>query len=109
MGDILSMGNYEDVLRLIALAIENKGWKPAKLAKEMGMSESWISRVMSGDIRLSVPMLLRIAETLKECPGNLLPVLPTREGVDEKPMTFQEYCRKIVREEVEKALQAKPQ
>jgi transcriptional regulator with XRE-family HTH domain len=58
MTDILSMTSYEAVLRFIELAVAHKGWNQAKFAKEMGMSDAWVSRVMSGDIELSVPLRL---------------------------------------------------
>jgi len=108
MGDIFAMNAYEAVLRFIELAVEKRGWNQSRLAKEMGMSDSWVSRVLGGDIELSVPMLLKIAETLMVAPASLLPIIEVqnKEGSVE-PMTFEEYCRKIVQEEVEKALSKK--
>ncbi|MCJ7563802.1 MAG: helix-turn-helix domain-containing protein [Candidatus Aminicenantes bacterium] len=112
MGDILAMNSYEAVLRFIELAVEKRGWTQSRLAKEMGMSDSWVSRVLSGDIELSVPMLLKVAETLMIAPAYLLPIIEdqNKEGSGE-PMTFEDYCRKIIKEmikeEVEKALSQK--
>jgi len=108
MNDIFAMNSYEAVLRFIELAVEKRGWTQSRLAKEMGMSDSWVSRVLSGDIELSVPMLLKVAETLMVAPAYLLPIIEdqNKEGSGE-PMTFEDYCRKIVKEEVEKALSQK--
>lgn len=111
MNDILGMDRYEAVLRFIDLALENRGWNRTKLAKEMGMSKGWISKIMSGDVKLSVPRLLQIAEKLMVPPASLLPIIeaPGQEGAE--PMTFEDYCRKIVQpiiqQEVEKALSKK--
>ena len=107
MDDIFAMKNYEAVLRLIDLELEKRGWNQSRLAKEMGMSDSWVSRVLGGDIELSVPMLLKIAETLMVAPASLLPIIELQGMEAAKPMTFEEYCRKIVQEEVEKALSKK--
>lgn len=101
MEDILSMDHYQAVLRFIELAIQKKGWKPTRLAKEMGMSDGWISKVLSGDIALKVDMLLKIADTLTVSPASLMPVLPIREGDGNQEMTFEEYCDKIVQQKVE--------
>jgi transcriptional regulator with XRE-family HTH domain len=112
MDDISAMNPYEAVLRFIELAIEKRGWKPSRLAKEIGMSDSWVSRVLSGDIKLSVPKLLQIAEKLMVQPPSLVPIInhKNKEGSTE-PMTFEDYCRKIVREivkeEVKEALSQK--
>lgn len=107
MNDIFAMNSYEAVLRFIELAVENRGWNQSRLAKEIGMSDSWVSRVLGGDIELSVPMLLKIAEMLMVAPASLLPVIELQNKEGAKPMTFEEYCRKIVQEEVEKALSKK--
>lgn len=107
MTDILAMNSYEAVLRFIELALESRGWNQSRLAKEMGMSDSWVSRVLGGDIELSVAMLLKIAEVLMVAPASLLPVIEDQNKEGVKPMTFEEYCRKIVQEEVEKALSKK--
>ncbi len=104
MEDILCMDQYDSVLHLIELALEKKGWKPTRLAKEMGMSDGWISKVLHGEIKLKVEVLLKIAEALVVSPASLLPVLPIREGENQDPMTFEEYCRKIVQAEVERAV-----
>jgi transcriptional regulator with XRE-family HTH domain len=112
MDDISAMNPYEAVLRFIELAVEKRGWKPSRLAKEIGMSDSWVSRVLSGDIKLSVPRLLQIAEKLMVQPPSLVPIInhQNKEGSTE-PMTFEDYCRKIVREivkeEVKEALSQK--
>jgi transcriptional regulator with XRE-family HTH domain len=112
MNDILAMNSHETVLRFIDLAIENRGWNRSKLAKEVGMSTGWMSKIMNGDIRLSVPMLLQIAEKLMVQPASLVPIIDgqNKEGSIE-PTTFEDYCRKIikeiVKEEVEKALSKK--
>jgi len=110
------MNPYEAILSFIKLAIEKLGWNPSRLAKEIGMSDSWVSRVLSGDIKLSVPRLLQIAEKLMVQPASLIPIVEgqNKEGSGE-PMTFEDYCRKIVREivkeevkeEIEKALSKK--
>ena len=108
MDDILAMNTYESVLRFIELAIEKRGWNQSKLANEMGMSDSWVSRILSGDIELSVPMLLKIAETLRFTPASFLPIIESqnKEGSAE-PITFDDYYRKMVKEEIEKALSQK--
>jgi len=107
MNDILTMNSYEAVLRFIDLALENRGWNRSRLAKEIGMSTGWLSKVMGGDIRLSVPMLLKIAETLMVAPASLLPVIEVHATAGAEPMTFEDYCRKIVQQEVENALSKK--
>lgn len=75
------------------------------------MSTGWLSKVMNGDIRLSVPMLLKIAEMLMVAPASLLPIIEGQNKEGAEPMTFDDYCRKIVKEEVkqeiEKALNKK--
>jgi len=101
------MNSYEAVLRFIELAVEKRGWNQARFAKEMGMSDAWVSRVLSGDIELSVPLLLQIAEKLIVPPASLLPIIEVQGQDGAEPMTFEEYCRKIVQAEVEKALSKK--
>jgi len=75
------------------------------------MSTGWMSKIMNGDIRLSVPMLLQIAEKLMVAPASLLPVMDVQALEGAEPMTFENYCRKIVteivKEEVKKALSQK--
>ena len=116
MNDILAMNSYEAVLRFIDLALEKRGWNRSRLAKEVGMSTGWLSKIMNGDIRLSVPMLLKIAKILRVAPASLLPIIEDQNKEDSgEPMTFDDYYRKIVedhsrkiaKEEIEKALSQK--
>lgn len=105
MGHISIMNPYEAVLRFIELATEKRGWNQARLAKEMGMSDAWVSRVLSGDIELSVPLLLQIAEKLMVPPASLLPIIEVQGMAGAEPMTFEDYCRKIVKEEVKQEVE----
>jgi transcriptional regulator with XRE-family HTH domain len=103
MEQTLGMDTYQAFLRLLAAALEKKGRSQAWLAKEVGMSDAWVSRVLSGDIELSVRQLLQIAEKLAVAPASIVPIIPISD--DGSPaLTFEEFCRKIVQEEVAKQL-----
>lgn len=106
MPDNLSMDKYEAFRKLLILALEKRGKSQAWLAKEVGMSDPWVSRVLSGDIDVSVRQLLDIAERLAVAPASLLPIIPISEDGGQA-MNFEEFCRQIVKEEVAKALAGK--
>lgn len=70
------------------------------------MSDAWVSRVLSGEIELNVRQFLEIAEKLAVTPASLVPVLPITD--DGSPaLTFEEFCRKMVKEELAKQLAEK--
>jgi len=101
------MTNYEAFLKLLAAALEKRGRSQAWLAKEVGMSDAWVSRILSGDIEVSVHQLLDIAEKLAVAPASLLPIVPVNAEVGGRVLTFEEFCREVVKQEVEKALAKK--
>jgi transcriptional regulator with XRE-family HTH domain len=98
------MTKYEAFLKLLAAALEKRGRNQSWLAKEVGMSDAWVSRVLSGDIEVSVKQLLDIAEALAIAPASLLPLVPIKTGDGGQALSFEEFCRELVRQEVEKAL-----
>jgi len=103
----VGMTNYEAFLKLLAGALEKRGRSQAWLAKEVGMSDAWVSRVLHGDIDVSVRQLLDIAEKLAVAPASILPIVLISAEDGGRALTFEEFCREIVRQEVEKALAKK--
>jgi transcriptional regulator with XRE-family HTH domain len=95
------MIDYDIVLRLIKERVDSRGkpWNQAKLAGELEMSEAWVSRILSGDIELSVKMLLAIAEKLDISPAILFPMKKKMASGEKVAITFEDYLRDIVREE----------
>ena len=97
------------VLNKIKKILEEKGIKPVQLARKLGYSNTWSSLLMSGDRGLTVNQLIRIAEILNIEPASLLP------KAQKNPATLEEFViktiegpvRKIVQEEIEKALKRK--
>lgn len=92
------MRKTEDIFRLIDEAIKRKGkgWSRARMARELGKSNAWISKIMSGERNLSVSALLEIAEVLGVEPSSLI-----TDKKEPMRMSFQEYCRGVIREILE--------
>jgi len=87
-----------EVLKRLKGALKKNNQKAVWLARELGYSDPWISQIMSGKRALTVNMLLKIAEKLKIDPTSLLPA-----DEDKIPdISFEEYIRRIVKEEIEK-------
>ena len=98
------MEKIQSVLRTIKLTMKTRRWKASNLAKEMGMSESWLSKVLGGGIKLTVEDLITIADILRVPPGILFPVNENIDDPDSKPMTFEEWFDKRVDKALEKKL-----
>ena len=104
MATVIGMDTYEGFLKLLAGALEKRGKSQSWLAKEVGMSEAWVSRVLSGDIDVSVRQMLDVAEKLSVAPASLLPVVPIPEDGHGEPISFEEFIQKVVAQEIEKRL-----
>jgi transcriptional regulator with XRE-family HTH domain len=98
------MDKYAAFLKLLTAAVEARGRSQAWLAKEVGMSDAWVSRVLSGDIEVSVKQLLDISAALAVAPASLLPIVPINMGDGGRALTFEDFCRELVKQEVAKAL-----
>ena len=107
MAQIGGMDKYAAFLKLLTAAVELRGRSQAWLAKEVGMSDAWVSRVLSGDIEVSVKQLLDISEALAVAPASLLPIVPINTSDGGRAITFEEFCREMVRQEIAKQLAEK--
>ena len=95
---IKKFSEINDVLRLIDIEIHKKGWKRRNLAKALGKSDAWLSKIMSKKRGLSIKTLFDIANILGIEPASLLPSNEHKiphESLDD-------YIRKIVRDEINK-------
>ena len=107
--DDAGVRNYEEVLRLLLLEVQKKGWNMTEFSKRMKRSPAWASQVFTGKklpggkrkkIDLTVSTLLEIADVLGIRPSKLLDdtsdyTVPT--------LSLNEYIREIIRDELRKA------
>lgn len=73
-------------------ALEQRKWSQGELARQAGISRSFISRVLSGDAHPSVPFCHKIAAALGESPEKVLRlagILPSAPAPNDNP-TLQE-------------------
>ena len=90
--------NIDDVLRLIDIELDKKGWRRSDLVKKLGRTDAWLSKIMKKERGLSVQALLEISRALDINPASLLP-----ERTESEPkISFEEYIRHIIRDELEK-------
>jgi transcriptional regulator with XRE-family HTH domain len=77
----------EEVLKLLKDALKDRGIKPAHLAKALGISKSWMSKIMKGNATLTVPMLMEIAKKIGVDAGSLIP------SKNPRPISFEQYFK----------------
>ena len=88
----------KEIARRIDAALIAKDMNRSQLAARLNKTDSWISQVMSGKIRLAVPLLFEIAAALGVDVASLLPgPNPTSKVGGE---TAKEFIRQLVREEI---------
>lgn len=66
--------------------LERRKWSQRELARQAGVSQTFISQVLSGDAHPSVPFCHKIAAALGEAPEKVLRlagILPTSTGGDD--------------------------
>lgn len=80
-----------------------KGWKRKNLVEALGKSDAWLSKIMDKKRGLSIQTLFDIARALEIDPVSLLPEIKNPK----LKISFEEYIREIVQEEIEKALKNK--
>jgi len=89
------MGDDDFVLSRIGEELKRKGLYQSHIARSLGMTNAWISKILNGKRRLSVDVLLKIADILEVDPASLLP-----ESKHKKLMNFEEYIRAVIRDEI---------
>lgn len=96
-GSDLVMRKRGEVGRLIEKALVDRAdgsWDQRDLARAIGKTEAWVSRIMSGNIQLSVKMLMEIAKVLNINPASLLP------GSEDNSKKFRDLVEEIVEEKL---------
>ena len=82
---------------------KGKGWSPARLGRELGFSSTWGNYMIKGERRLSVNMLLEIAEKLNVDPASLLP----RPDNPRLRLSLDEYIWFAIKEKLDKYIDEK--
>jgi transcriptional regulator with XRE-family HTH domain len=63
--------------------LARRGWSGSRLASELGQTQAWISRRLTGDVAFDANELARIGDLLDVHPGEFFPdfdeVLPARQ------------------------------
>ena len=77
----------EEVLKLLRDALKERSIKPAHLARALGITRSWMSKLLKGKATLTVPMLMKIAEKIGVDAGSLLP------SKNPRPISFDQYLK----------------
>lgn len=92
----------DDVLRLIDLEVYKRGWKRTDLVKALNRDDSWLSKIMHKERRLSVQTILDIANILGIDPTSLLP------GENPKPKAdLTDFFWDSIKERLDKYLEEK--
>lgn len=99
VNNIDRMRKYDAIIRRIKEELVKRDWSQKILAQRIGQREDWLSRRMTQGTILSVPELLKIADTLEIDPASLL-----TDETEPKRETFQEYCRGVIRQILEEEL-----
>jgi len=89
----------KEVLRRIIEEMEKGGQKQKIIASKIGRKDSWFSQFKNGDIIFSLQTLFDIAKALGVTPASLL---PGNFNDDKEKLSFEEYVRKICRDEISK-------
>ncbi len=74
-------GHDEAVIEEIRVAMARRRWRQSELARQLGVSEVWVSRRLTGKTDISVGELYRIAEALGVTVFDLLPDKVSRSEV----------------------------
>lgn len=87
--------------------LEKRGWSQRKLARQSGVSQTFISQTLSGDVKPSVNFCYKIAQALDESPEKVLRlagILPANQPEDDTLQELIELARSLPPEDREELL-----
>ena len=95
--------NTQNVLERIRQVLDRQGLKDKEFAALLGRSAPGISLIMAGKRRITIDVLYAIAEKLNVDVHSLL---PSKDQPGER-ISFEQYLRRLIREEIEEILEKK--
>lgn len=107
--------NYDDLIRLLLLEVQKKGWSMKEFATKMGKTPTWATSLFKGKkypdgrkkkTELALSIFLEISDLLGIPPDKLL-----RDGLQQQDppqfpiFNFSDFIREICRDEIKKTQQ----